>query len=82
MVSGVSAAGAVDAAYAQFDRAAAAVVSAASPDSGDTGDIAAAIVAMDSSKVAIAACLMVMKKSNEMLANAINIGGYGVSVGG
>jgi hypothetical protein len=83
MVSGINmgaAVNAVNAAYAQFDRAAGAVVADAGPDAANTGDIAGAIVEMDASKIAIAAALMVMKKSNEMLADSIDIGGYGVQV--
>jgi hypothetical protein len=80
MVSGVSVVGAVNAAYSRFDAASSAVVADTSLDPSNTGDIAGDIVQMDASKIAVAAALMVMKKSNEMLANTLNIGGYGVSV--
>ena len=79
MVSGINTAAAVNAAYAQFDRAAGAVVADTSPDPSNTGDIAADIVQMDTSKIAVAAALMVAKKSNDMLASSLELFDYGVS---
>ncbi|MEO7085337.1 MAG: hypothetical protein ABI442_15175 [Gemmatimonadaceae bacterium] len=81
MISGIAgtAVAGVNAAYANFDRAASAVV-AQSSDTGDTGDIAASIIQMDSSQVQIVAAIAVAKKVNDMLAADINIAGYGVKV--
>ncbi len=81
MVSRISSAAApVDAAYSRYDRAAGAVVAATSLDSSaNTGDIADAIVQMDSSQVAVTVSLLLMRKVNDMLATAIDVGGYGLS---
>lgn len=85
MASGVSAASnAVSAAVAAYDRAAGGVVSSANSDSDSSpsvGDMAGAIVQMDTSRIALAAVLMAVRTSNDMLAAAINIGGYGATVG-
>jgi hypothetical protein len=80
MVSAInSAVAGVNAAYAQYDQAAGAVIADTSPDPSNTGDIAGAIVQMDTSKIAVAAALMVAKKSNEMLATTLDLLGYGVN---
>lgn len=84
MVSPISsAAGAVTAAYARYDRAAGAVVaSTSSDDGGDSGDIAGAITEMDQSRIHLAASLLLMRKSNEMLATMLNSFDYGAPVEG
>jgi hypothetical protein len=80
MVSGISAAtSAVNAAYARYDQAAGAVVADTSTDASNTGDIAGDIVQMDTSQIAVAAALMVAKKSNDMLSSTLELLGYGVS---
>ncbi len=75
MVSGVSSAvNAVNAAYARYDRAAGAVVAGtSSDDGGNTGDMAGAIVNMDQSKIQLTASLLMMRKSNEALANVLDL---------
>lgn len=75
MVSGISsAAGAVNAAYARYDRAAGAVIAGvSSDDAGDTGDIAGSIVQMDQSKIQLTASLLMMRKSNDALASMLNL---------
>jgi hypothetical protein len=82
MVSPISSGvGAVNAAYARFDRAAGVVVGeAGSEDGGDTGDIAGAMVEMDQSKIQLTASLLMMRKSNEMLASMLNLFDYGAPV--
>ena len=81
VVSGVtSPAAAVSAAYARYDRAAGNVVAATDPDGGDTGDIAGAIVQMDQSKIQVTASLLMMRKSNDMLASMLNLFDYGAPV--
>lgn len=81
MVTGVSsAAAAVSAAYARYDRAAGNVVAAIDPDGADTGDIAGAIANMDQSKIQVTASLLMMRKSNDMLANMLNLFDYGAPV--
>jgi hypothetical protein len=69
----------VSAAYARYDRAAGGVVAAASDDGGATGDMAGAIVNMDQSKIQFTASLLMMRKSNEALANVLDLF-YGVPV--
>lgn len=84
MVSPISsAAGAVSAAYARYDRAANAVVAAVDPDGdSDTGDIAGTVAQMDQSQIQVTASLLMMRKSNEMLANTLNLFDYGAPVEG
>jgi len=66
--------GAVGAAYTRYDRAAGAVVAAAnSDDDGNTGDMAGAIVNMDQSKIQLTASLLMMRKSNEAVANVLDL---------
>jgi hypothetical protein len=76
-----SAASAVNAAYARYDRAAGAVVSAVDPDGGDTSDIATDVTQMDQSKIQLTASLLMMKKSNDALANMLDLF-YGTPVQG
>ena len=78
MVSGISSAvGAVNAAYARYDRAASAVVAQTGDDNGNTGDLAGTIVNMDQSKIQLSASLLMMRKSNEALSNMLDLF-YGV----
>jgi hypothetical protein len=75
VVSGVSSlTGAVNAASVRFDRAAGVVANAFNPDAGgDTGDVAGAMVAMDQSKIQMTASLLMMRKSNDALADMLNL---------
>lgn len=75
MVSGISSAvGAVNAAYARYDRAAGTVVAETGSDNGgDTGDIAGSIAQMDQSKIQLTASLLMMRKSNDALADMLNL---------
>jgi hypothetical protein len=85
MISGISAASSgLAAAQARFERAAGIVASepvtaieAAAP-APSVLDLAGAQIEMISSKLAWSASLVALKTSNEMLAEAIRIGGYGV----
>jgi hypothetical protein len=82
MVSGISSAvGAVNAAYARYDRSASAVVAAGSDDNGSTGDLAGTMVEMDQSKIQFTASLLMMRKSNDALANMLDLF-YGAPVEG
>jgi hypothetical protein len=86
MISGISAASSgLAAAQARFERAAGSIVSefATATDSAMTTapsvlDLAGAQMEMISSKLAWSASLVALKTSNDMLADAIRIGGYGV----
>ncbi|HEY4304971.1 MAG TPA: hypothetical protein VGM82_10920 [Gemmatimonadaceae bacterium] len=77
-----SATSSVSAAYARYDRAASAVVSKIDPDNGDTGDIAGSVASMDQSQIQATASLLMMKKSNDMLASVLNLFDYGAPVQG
>jgi hypothetical protein len=87
MISGISAArNGLAAAQARFERAAGSVASEfdAGPDAAAATapsvlDLAGAQIEMISSKLAWSASLVALNTSNEMLAEAIRIGGYGVN---
>ena len=72
-------------AMVQFDRAAQAVTTGAAELSSpapasDATDIAAGMVDMMTARLAFTASLQVARTSHDMLAEAINVGGYGTSV--
>ena len=74
MVSGITTGvNAVNAASARYDRAANAVVAATTSDSGDSSDIEGSIVQMDQSQIQMTASLLMMRKSNDALANVLNL---------
>jgi len=87
MISGISAAtGGLRSAFARFDRAARAVsantdlrpdnaigVTAVSPS---TGDLAGAMVDMLTAQLGVRASLEAVRGANDMLAEAIDLGGY------
>jgi len=74
VVSGItSGVNAVNAASARYDRAANAVVAATTSDSGDSSDIEGSIVQMDQSQIQMTASLLMMRKSNDALANVLNL---------
>lgn len=82
MISSISSATAgLQAAFARFDRTAAAVVDSsdaiAADDAGDPSALGSAIVAMMSARFEVRAALEVARTSNDMLAESITLGGYG-----
>lgn len=77
-----SASSAVTAAYARYDRAANAAVSSTDSDSGPSANFASAVTEMDQSKIQMTASLLMARKSNEMVANMLNLFDYGAPVHG
>jgi flagellar basal body rod protein FlgG len=81
-----SAANGMRSAMARFDRAAQAVTNSTAFDvssaATDTTDIASDMVDMMTARLAFTASLQMARTSHDMLAEAINLGGYGAWVDG
>jgi hypothetical protein len=79
MISGISTSG-LRAAFARFDRSATAVSQSAELETDGvappSGGLADAMVAMLSAQMGVRASLEVVRASNDMLAEAIDLGGY------
>jgi hypothetical protein len=80
VISGISAAtGGLRSMFARFDRAAVAVSTSGElgSDGVASGDLAGAMVDMLTAQLGVRASLEAVRATNDMLAEAIDLGGYG-----